>query len=91
MSGIDFYKFEDILEECGWAHDSCSPVGDLDTLETGWRYVLSEYPYKNPSVPFEVLRGRLLEAADDKAKVGFGVASRRYAPEIQYHTIIILD
>ena len=89
MCGINFQAFIDTLDKCGYAYDKFMRVENLNTLETGFRYVVSEH--KHPALPFETLKESLLKVANDKSKVKFGTACYKYAPEITFHTVIIID
>lgn len=91
MEAIEFFKFEDTLNECGWAHSDFQVIKDKATGRSGFRYLLEKYSYNRPTLPFEELKRRLLEAADVPEKITFGTAYHKYAPEISKNYCIILD
>lgn len=87
---MDFLDFVNILEECGWAYHDFMDVVSKEG-RTGTRYVLSENYYDQRTLPFETLQKKLLAAEQDKRSVIFSAAQHKYASEIRYPTVIILD
>lgn len=85
MEAIDFYDFENICHSNGWDWHSHMEVSNGS--QTGTRYVFD----KGKGCSFEDLVNQIKQRADDPNGIIAGTATYKYAPEIKYDTIIILN
>ena len=82
---IDFYDFENICHSNGWDWHSSMEVSNGS--QTGTRYVFD----KGKGCSFDDLVNQIKQKADDPHGIIAGTATYKYAPEIKYDTIIILN
>ena len=82
---IDFYDFENICHSNGWDWHSSMEVSNGS--QTGTRYVFD----KGKGCSFDDLVNQIKQKADDPDGIITGTATSKYAPEIKYDTIIILN
>ena len=82
---IDFYDFENICHSNGWDWHSSMEVSNGS--QTGTRYVFD----KGKGCSFDDLVNQIKQKADDPNGIIAGTATYKYAPEIKYDTIIILN
>ena len=82
---IDFYDFENICHSNGWDWHSSMEVSNGS--QTGTRYVFD----KGKGCSFDDLVKQIKQKADDPDGIITGTATSKYAPEIKYDTIIILN
>ena len=82
---IDFYDFENICHSNGWDWHSSMEVSNGS--QTGTRYVFD----KGKGCSFDDLVNQIKQKADDPDGIITGTATSKYAPEIKYYTIIILN
>ena len=82
---IDFYDFENICHSNGW--DWHSSMGVSNGSQTGTRYVFD----KGKGCSFDDLVNQIKQKADYPNGIITGTATSKYAPEIKYYTIIILN
>ena len=82
---IDFYDFENICHSNGWDWHSSMEVSNGS--QTGTRYVFD----KGKGCSFDDLVNQIKQKADDPDGIIIGTATYKYAPEIKYDTIIILN
>lgn len=82
---IDFYDFENICHSNGWDWHSSMEVSNGS--QTGTRYVFD----KGKGCSFDDLVNQIKQKADDPDGIITGTATYKYAPEIKYDTIIILN
>ena len=85
MEAIDFYDFMNICHSNGWDWHSRFEVNNGE--QTGTRYVFD----KGKGCSFEDLVNQIKQRADDPNGIIAGTATYKYAPEIKYDTIIILN
>lgn len=85
MEAIDFYDFENICRSNGWDWHSSMEVSNGS--QTGTRYVFD----KGKGCSFDDLVNQIKQKADDPDGIITGTATYKYAPEIKYDTIIILN
>lgn len=79
---VSEYDFYDILENCGWSYSAWSE------FSKGVRFVVS--PDSKNACTFDELLNKVKECFGED-KVSAGTAQNKYAPELKYNTIIILD
>ena len=82
---IDFYDFMNICHSNGWDWHSRMEVSNGS--QTGTRYVFD----KGKGCSFDDLVNQIKQKADDPDGIITGTATSKYAPEIKYYTIIILN
>lgn len=82
---IDFYDFMNICHSNGWDWHSRMEVSNGS--QTGTRYVFD----KGKGCSFDDLVNQIKQKADDPDGIITGTATSKYAPEIKYDTIIILN
>ena len=82
---IDFYDFMNICHSNGWDWHSHMEVSNGS--QTGTRYVFD----KGKGCSFDDLVNQIKQKADDPDGIITGTATYKYAPEIKYYTIIILN
>ena len=82
---IDFYDFMNICHSNGWDWHSRMEVSNGS--QTGTRYVFD----KGKGCSFDDLVNQIKQKADDPDGIITGTATYKYAPEIKYDTIIILN
>lgn len=82
---IDFYDFMNICHSNGWDWHSRMEVSNGS--QTGTRYVFD----KGKGCSFDDLVNQIKQKADYPNGIIPGTATYKYAPEIKYYTIIILN
>ena len=82
---IDFDDFMNICHSNGWDWHSRMEVSNGS--QTGTRYVFDQ----GKGCSFDDLVNQIKQKADDPDGIITGTATSKYAPEIKYYTIIILN
>lgn len=82
---IDFDDFMNICHSNGWDWHSSMEVSNGS--QTGTRYVFDQ----GKGCSFDELVNQIKQKADDPDGIITGTATSKYAPEIKYDTIIILN